>query len=565
MDYWNLGEVSRAENAFIFALAYIGENRDESIRAYANKALEIIKLYRGAKLKKTNKEYHDSERLFKLAIEIAKSSGINDLLLKCIRQLCLVYWQEKRLEEFLNFNEIALNIATNLNNAHEIIRSLNHIGAYYFQKKDLLKGYDYFDRALVIAERENLINKEPIILFNLGATSYYLAGYELSAYYFKRAFEIYKNEDDLPTSIAILYGLGLSLYRINGKNDLNHKNEEPIALLNAALELSRQAGFKDLEARILNNIGYIYLNDELAKAEEFCLQAWKMGVNLKDQEVIASSLNNLATIRLLNSQVKEAINYFQSSQRAAIKADYWAEIWKNYNGLGKCYEKLGDYRRALFNYQKALESFSQIRESIAFDLYRVGFDREKREVYEGIIRSLIALRNNNPNSQFDEIIFSSLNRIKGKVFIEELDRLHETDDQAGINEELSQLDQMISLLLSQPENLGDQNSLGRLLELEYRYLRLLGQDRGHDKKNNGQSESKFNLDFIQKQILKESRAFLDYFIGQQESYCFFITQNDYQIIKLPREKEIEKIVKLYIKLLSEPAIAGEDLRRASYR
>jgi len=565
LDYWNLGEVSRAENAFIFAHALIKETKDEILKDYARTSLEIIKFYKKARDKRYEQEYSESEKLYKMAIELAGSKGLRDLELKCLYRLSFIYYYCNNLDDFLKSNEKALEIAKAINNWFDIARILNNIGLYYSKKKNILLSYDYFDKALIIAEKWDFLEKSPEYLINLAATSYYIGEYGLSIYYLDRALKIYEKTEDLDLIISVLSGLALSIFKGQQANNFYLEKDRPFRLLAMALEMSRQAGFKNLEARILNNLGYIYLNDEPAKAEEFCLNAWKMGVNLKDPEVIASSLNNLATIRLINNRVREAINYFQQSQEVAIKADYWSEIWKNYNGLGKCYEKLGDYRRALFNYQKALESFSQIRESIAFDLYRVGFDREKRQVYEGIIKSLVALRNDNPDSQFEEIIFSSLNMIKGRVFIEELDRLHNTNYQAGINEELSQLDQMISLLLSRPENLGDQNSLGRLLELEYRYLRLLGQDFGQNKKNNGQPDGKLSLDFIQKKILQESQALLDYFLGQQESYCFLITQNEYQIIKLPGEKEIEKTVKLYIKLLSELEISEQDLRLAGQR
>jgi len=72
LDYWNLGEVNRAENAFIYVMALVGELKDENLRDYTQTSLNIIKLYKEAKAKKLKGEYEEAEIIYRLIIRQAK-------------------------------------------------------------------------------------------------------------------------------------------------------------------------------------------------------------------------------------------------------------------------------------------------------------------------------------------------------------------------------------------------------------------------------------------------------------------------------------------------------------
>ncbi|MCX8160689.1 MAG: hypothetical protein N3G18_07140, partial [Candidatus Saccharicenans sp.] len=166
LDYWNLGEVSRAENAFIYVMALVGELQDESLRDYASTALKIIKLYQEGKAKREAKKFNDADKIFSTAINLSRSKNMDEIALKCLRQLSFVLWPQKKYSEIFYLNEKALMISTQINNKYEQVRSLNQLGAYYFEKRDVLRSYDYFDRALVLAEKENFLHKEPVIMLN---------------------------------------------------------------------------------------------------------------------------------------------------------------------------------------------------------------------------------------------------------------------------------------------------------------------------------------------------------------------------------------------------------------
>ncbi|MDI6846192.1 MAG: tetratricopeptide repeat protein, partial [Candidatus Saccharicenans sp.] len=64
LNYWNQGEVNRAENAFIYVLAVVENLKDDAIRHYAQTALQIIKFYEECKLKRQEKKYKEAETIY---------------------------------------------------------------------------------------------------------------------------------------------------------------------------------------------------------------------------------------------------------------------------------------------------------------------------------------------------------------------------------------------------------------------------------------------------------------------------------------------------------------------
>lgn len=563
LDYWNQGEVIRAENAFVYVLALEKEIKDEDLRNYALTALEIIKLYKEGRAYRFEKKLKEAEKKFYEAINLSKRNEMYEFTLKCLRQLSFALWDGNKLEQILRTNEEALSLANKINNIYEQIRSLNDLGAYYYHKYKILRSHDYFDRALVLAEKENLLAREPVILLNLAFISSLLGLYDLSENYLERALEFYRKADDLATTISLLSELAISIHKKNGTDGRLPRKERPRELLSTAVELSRQAGLKDQEAIMLNNLGFVLLQDEPEEAKKFCLQSLKLGEELGEEKVIAASLNNLATLSFNRNDIRRAQELYGQALKAARKIDYWPEIWTNYYGLARCLEKRGDYEKAFQTYQKALEALTPVRNGITFDLYRIGFDRDKKDVYEGLIRSLVKYRLQQPGQRSDNLLFSTLNQVKARVFIEEQGRFSSSWKGEEQNDELSQIDRMISDFLNQPEKAQDNFAFSRLEELEYRYLRL-----GERNGNTAMVQSGFkvpSLEYVQKKVLSGKELILDFFQGRDESYCLVISADHFRLIQLPGEKEIEKSLKLYIKLLASPEVTEEDLKTAGKR
>jgi len=116
--------------------------------------------------------------------------------------------------------------------------------------------------------------------------------------------------------------------------------------------------------------------------------------------------------------VLQAIRLYERALQTAREINNWEEVWQDYAGLAGCYEELGNWPRALENYQQALATFEKVRDNINFDFYKIGFDRSKRKVYEGLIRVLVKIKDSKKGSKVDEQLFNTINQLQARVFLE---------------------------------------------------------------------------------------------------------------------------------------------------
>jgi len=566
LDYWNLGEVDKAQSGFAYVLALLKERPNEPLREYATTAIEVIELYKEAKAKRQQQKYKESEQLFLKAIQISQKNGMKELELKLQRQLSIIYWNKHELDLYLNANKISLNLAESINNYYDQIMTLNNIVLFYLKKRRFSIAISLSERGIRLAEKYNYSDKLPEVYLNRAIIYYYIGNYDLSEYYIDKATKIYEKNGDLPSIVSSYVEISLLIYKKEISLQKDEVSKRKIDLLNIALELSRKCANREQEAAILCNLGLFLMNDDLSKAEKILKEAIDIGLEINNKEAVAAALNNLGTIYLRRNQTLEAMKNYQQSLSLALKIDYWPEIWNDYAGLGQCYEKMGKYEMALNSYEKALETIDKIRETIDLDFNKVSFNREKKSVYEGIIRCLVLLKEEGKvEKNIDEEIFSFMRKVKAIAFQEGLVEISDVEQNKDLADELSRTDQQISKIIADYENDHNEEFSNRLLELEYRYLQILEEENNTRKNGEDKFTNNLSLYRFQKEALSDDQVLLDYYLGEKESYCFLIGQDTYQIIKLPSEKEIENSIKLYIKLLSDSSIDAEDLYSAGYK
>jgi len=79
-----------------------------------------------------------------------------------------------------------------------------------------------------------------------------------------------------------------------------------------------------------------------------------------------------------------------------------------------------------------------------FDFYKIGFDRSKRKVYEGLIRVLVKIKDSKRDSKVDEQLFNTINQLQARVFLEEMDNLKKGRTSSTSSRELAELEGAIN-------------------------------------------------------------------------------------------------------------------------
>ncbi|MGC9066834.1 MAG: CHAT domain-containing protein, partial [Candidatus Ratteibacteria bacterium] len=130
----------------------------------------------------------------------------------------------------------------------------------------------------------------------------------------------------------------------------------------------------------------------------------------------------LGRLNLMKNNYNKAIEYFDEALKKIIQSRNAEFLFADYSGLGEGYLGLKNYQKAKENYEKAITLTEEQREGLGegekskfFSAKVHGFPRT--QPYEGMVRSLIALNQNN-----DAFFYSE--NLKARVLAEAIAKAH---------------------------------------------------------------------------------------------------------------------------------------------
>jgi len=287
---------------------------------------------------------------------------------------------------------------------------------------------------------------------------------------------------------------------------------------------------------------------------------YKTAQKHKDLEAEAMIINNIGLAYFNMGDYKDAIKLFHQSIEAALPLQAKHILWEACFWLARCYEKENQFSRAKAYYYKAVDIIDDIRSQVIFDTHQAGFVRDKLIVYESLISLLSKLERKNPSFEQKEEIFYAVEKAKARSFLESL-KESKIDIKERLTSELKKREndishQIASVTLSlsctdlSPE---EREQIERKLKLkEEEYTELISEIRIKiPEVATLISPQPCHLQEVQKKLLDEKTALVEYFLGKSRSLMFVVTQNKLWLYDLPSSKEIENSIKAYLKLLSQ--------------
>lgn len=559
---WNLGRMEECSRFYQEALALArlaNFKREEQI---CLTALEIFDLYSKGKEARSQGKYQQSIEILQRAVALARGIQSREHEVKCLRQMSVNHWEQNRFKEFFDLNTEAQKMAREINHRREEGICYNNIGIYYWKMSNYSKALKYYQLSLEIAEKENAAESKSQSLTNLSLLYVDLADYD-------RALEclllVLKIDRDLKNENYIymdLNNLGI-IFRNRGILLDNKKDFfESISNLSYSLLLTRRNKDKKSEVKILNNIGETYycLEDYIEAIKNYNA-ALNIAIEIHDLVETSNISNNLGNTHLSINNYQKASIYFKRSIELALKINNAKILWEAYYGLGQCHEKNGELIAALDCYKNSIEIIDRIRSQIFLDTFKAGFVRNKLKVYESLINILYELKRRDDSRKYEKEIFLYVEKVKGRAFLEGL-----AESKIDIRENLSQelrdeedriSDQITSIIfnISRPGlSVKDKKALEEKLSREEdSYMRLISKMREENPETASLVSPELSRQERVQEILADDKtALIEYFLGEKRSYLFLITKSGMDFHPLPSRQEIEKSVKGYLKLISEP-------------
>ena len=211
------------------------------------------------------------------------------------------------------------------------------------------------------------------------------------------------------------------------------------------------------------------------------------------------------------------------------------------------------------NYEKSINEIDNIRSRIVIDTFKAGFVRDKLHVYESLIN--ILLKSGKKSLDIKERVFNIIERAKARAFLESIG-----ESQFNIRKKLTsdlrkreiEITDKISSIMRRLSNSSLTGAKRKQIQEEYHraeneYMLLISKMRTEiPEVANMILPEPCHLLQVQRHLLDEKTAIIEYFLGEKQSYLFIIEDKGSYLYLLPSRNEIRKSIKGFIKELADP-------------
>ena len=337
-----------------------------------------------------------------------------------------------------------------------------------------------------------------------------------------------------------------------------------------ALEYIRKIGHRREEARCLYNIGVAHFKlGDFPKALTYFTDSLSAASLAGKRVIQAQNYNRLGDLyRELGSWERSKDSY-SMAQGVGREIGQPTAIWEAFAGLGALYAACGEFPPAIESYKKAIGIIEDLRVQLLLREYSSGFFESKISIYEALVDLLYEGHEQRPSAETLEECLYYAEKAKARSFLDDLQKA-KVDftslprDQA---DELEQMSRRISRLSSEfnDDALGpaDRAALReRLGKAEDDYQLFIEKVRAENPLySRAVSSEPCRLPEIRAKLLNGETGIVEYFVGEENIYIFFITAANLSVRRItpPESPRILRLVKNYILLLSSREIENSDI------
>ena len=337
-----------------------------------------------------------------------------------------------------------------------------------------------------------------------------------------------------------------------------------------ALAYIRKIGHGREEARCLYNIGFAYFKlGDLPNAQEFFSKSLS-AASLAGKKVIqAQNYNRLGDLYRETGSWSRSMEAYGLAQKVGREIGQPNAIWEAYAGLGALYAARKEVPAAIENYKKAIGIIEDLRVQLLLREYSSGFFKSKIPIYEALVDLLFEDSEKNPSAGALEECLYYAEKAKARSFLDDLQkaRIDSSSLPRETVDELEQISRKISHLsaelndgsLSPADRTGLQEQLGKA-EDDYQLFtkKIRAANPGYSRVV---SSEPCRLPEIRRKLLDGETGIVEYFVGEENIYIFFITDRDLSVRRLapPESQRTVRLAGNYSGLLSSGDITNADV------
>ncbi len=568
---WNLDKVDESSDFYSKALKIAEElNLLQAIKI-CESAVKINDLF----LKGKESNPQKSIEYFQKALDAAKEIKSQAHELKCLRLMSRNY-RIPPSQEYLDLNAQALEIAQSLNHKTESMKILNNIAGYHAQQSNYAYALTNYFEALKIATEIHLKDRIPTYSSNLANIYLKFGDFQKSSEYLSEALSAAKEIKDNPKTASILNSMGF-LYEEKAGISKNERDYlEALKYFKESWNLFEAEGIKDLQIMALNNMGNIHAAlEKYPEALNYIRLAQVRAENRGDEQSLGILLTNSGEIQLQLQDYKEAEKQYLQALRIGEKLESPPILQKANFGFAKIYEQQKKYNLAIFHYQEAIKEIEKVRKNLGLDVNQSGYVYSKLDVYEHLLNLYFTLYSQDPDKEYGVEMFLAAEKGKARSFLDKLEE-SQIDISKNLSDEYEKRELEITDRISasiKKISKGNNSSSSdmtlikkELFQAEDDYTILLNQML-MEKVNISKviSPKPFNLNYLQDRYLDPETVLIEYSLGEDKSFVFFVSKNIFKIFELPPHAEIKDSIKIYLRVLRDPSQENYIVQKSSQR
>jgi CHAT domain-containing protein/Tfp pilus assembly protein PilF len=519
-----------------------------------------------------------------------------------LNSLAFLYQLLDERQKALDSFDQALSLWRALRDHAEEADALSAIGQEYQRLGEPARALDYYNEALPLHRPVRDRRYEAITLNDMGLAYQSLGELQKALEYFNQALALHRNRRDARREAASLASIGITYYSLG-------EPQAALQHLEQALRIRRAGAFRREEAHSLHTIGMAYYAlGNPQKALEYLTQALQLQQTVKNRRGEAYALTGLGNVYALLGEKPKAIDsYTQALALFQTIRDQYGQAFA-LNGMGAVYDSVGETSKALDAYQQALtlrraigdrggeastlvglarlernrgnlsEARTQMetaltiiesqRRQLASPDLRTSFLASKGNDYDFYVDLLMRLHRQQPSAGHDAEAVQASERARARSLLELLAEAR-VDVQQGIDPALKHRERAADARLSwiQSELITAHSQAkpdpSRIAALEEELKKVDGEReqleleirQKHPRYADLQYPTPLGLEAIQ-QLLDDQTVLLEYALGQDASFVFAITKNEFHVARLAPAASLADRVKKLRDTMTQPGWAA---------
>ena len=508
----------------------------------------------------------------------------------------------------------ALALFTSANDLEGMAEAYNDLGRYHLAQNDLFEAAQFFDSSIQLWQQQNNRAEEAAVSIQRGYVESRKGEWLSAIDYFARAQNLMTQtgnpdpaqlariesglayvfrESGLLQSALSHYEQALNYYRqtteyglvtrmtllIGYTQFLSGNYAAAISSINEALAAYSKPENALARAECHEYLGQIYLAqgeyDQAREHLQLALPVYQSAGNSREAAQVIAFIGQIdeqegAVARARSRYLEASTTFRRVSDRINDAAVRFA--------LGRLELKNGNYEAAETYLKESIDDTENIRRDLTSRVFAAAFSASVHDRYAAYIDCLIHKHKSRPSEGFDVLALQASELARGRSLAELL-RDTQTNVVAGVDPQLVQQEKMLrqSIRAKVDERisiLAGPYRKEELDEVEGALARLREEhDRVSEKLRNVNpafdrifAPTAYSLPEIQSKVVDDNQTMLlEYFVGENASYLWAVTQKNVKLYELPPEAKItEAAARVYKLLEQQPAKDSEnDLPRAT--